>query len=62
MAKVKVRLTHQCNAPEHPGISGDVVSVDEELAKSWATKGGCQLLAEEAPAPKEDKPAAKKDK
>ena len=59
MAKVRVRLTHVCNAKEHPGVPGDVVQVDESLAAAWVDKGGCVILEDEpakAPAAA-DKPA-----
>lgn len=42
--KVKVRLTHTCNAPEHPGTVGDVVLVDADLATSWIDRGGAVLV------------------
>lgn len=78
MAKVKVRLTHTCNMPAHPGAPGDVVIVDEALAAQWAASGGCVpieqnlVLREEAssaaqtasepPAPPPARPARSKAK
>jgi hypothetical protein len=57
MAKVKVRLKHTCNAPEHPGGVGDVVHVDSNLAEAWEDKGGCVVLEDDEPLTSEAKPA-----
>jgi hypothetical protein len=57
MAKVRVKLTHVCNAKEHPGQPGDIVSVEEELAKAWVLRGGCQILGEDEAKPAAGKPA-----
>jgi hypothetical protein len=65
MSKVKVRLKHTCNAPEHPGAFGDVISVDADLAESWEEKGGAVIVDDETPLTSEAKapkvPKAPKD-
>jgi hypothetical protein len=58
MGKVRVRLTHNCNMREHPGIPGDVIEgVDEELAKSWEAKGGGRIVGDDVKPTRPSKPA-----
>ena len=42
MGKVNVELTHYSNKPGCKGVPGEVVGVDEDLAKEWIAARGAK--------------------